>query len=182
VERRWQKVAARDGAVEARGEVGLGNLFSGVCLQAERSAGPRRSWSRRCWWIRREREGNAKANAKGTEKEREGHAKRKREGNAKPKGMLKAEKGIRRGVTTSRARAPLACAVPVRVPVRVPRMKKIFARTRHARARPGHARCSACCCVRCGWGSEWTDTSPRRCLGIRKTLNPPRYQCIQIDF
>jgi hypothetical protein len=44
-----------------------------------------------------EREGNAKANAKGTEKEREGHAKRKREGNAKPKGMLKAEKGIRRG-------------------------------------------------------------------------------------
>ena len=97
MERRWQKVAARDGAVEARGEVGLGNLFSGVCLQAERSAGPRRSWSRRCWWIRREREGNAKANAKGTEKEREGHAKRKREGNAKPKGMLKAEKGIRRG-------------------------------------------------------------------------------------
>ena len=151
-------------AVEARGEVGLGNLFSGVCLQAERSAGPRRSWSRRCWWIRREREGNAKANAKanakGTEKEREGHAKRKREGNAKPKGMLKAEKGIRRGVTTSRARAPLACAVPVRVP-----------RNSHARARGARP----CTMQRMLWRPLWLGVgvdrhlpkAKRRCLGIR---------------
>ena len=167
MERRWQKVAARDGAVEARGEVGLGNLFSGVCLQAERSAGPRRSWSRRCWWIRREREGNAKANAKGTEKEREGHAKRKTRREREAEGNAKSREGNSSGghdLTSARA----ACVRRTRS-----RSKK-FARTRSA---PGHMHDAARMLwrPRCGWGSEWNDTSPRRCLGIRGKLSIPRY-------
>ena len=170
MERRWQKVAARDGAVEARG-VNEGRLALAICSRVF-VCRPSEAQDRVGRGLEGAGgfEGNAKGTRRLTRRERKRNAKgmrsEKREGNAKPKGMLKAEKGIRRGVTTSRARAPRACAVPVRVP-----------RNSHARARR-----PATCTMqrmlwrpRCGWGSEWNDTSPRRCLGIRGKLSIPRY-------
>ena len=171
MERRWQKVAARDGAVEARG-VNEGRLALAICSRVF-VCRPSEAQDRVGRGLEGAGgfEGNAKGTRRLTRRERKRNAKgmrsEKREGNAKPKGMLKAEKGIRRGVTTSRARAPRACAVPVRVP-----------RNSHARARrpamhdAAHAVASA---LWLGVGVErhLPKAMPRN---TGKTLNPPLHK------